>query len=133
MDEIIHVQALIQGHVKALIRGIEGAIDLLEAPGSWTQHALARNGQGTPVSGMSPEATQYCIVGALERSGNAVLDKIGPNFVGIWDIYDVVTSNCDAEDLVDWNNDPERTQEDVQRLLRGALEHLRAGDASIPG
>ena len=61
MDEIIHVQALIQGHVKALIQGIEGAIDLLEAPGSWTQHALARNGQGTPVSGMSPEATQYCI------------------------------------------------------------------------
>ena len=122
MDEIMHVEALIQG--------VEGAIDLLEAPGSWTQHALARNGRGFPVSDTSKEATQYCIVGALVRAGGAVQERLDPRLCTIMDLCAAVSEFGEDpwNDLVAWNNDPERTQEDVQRLLRRTLERLRAGD-----
>ena len=94
MDEIMHVEALIQGHVEALIRAIEGAIDLLEAPGSWTQHALARNGQAhtLQLDKCRRRLHSTASLRALERSGNSVPDKIGPNSLGYGAIYDVLTS-----------------------------------------
>ncbi|MBO0741801.1 MAG: hypothetical protein J2P51_10285 [Hyphomicrobiaceae bacterium] len=43
---------------------------LIAAPQMWTQGEFARDGLGQPVCWRSPQATQFCIWGALNRAAD---------------------------------------------------------------
>lgn len=47
---------------------------LIGAPQRWTQGEFARDGLGQPVSWRSPEATQFCIWGALNRAAGELTE-----------------------------------------------------------
>ena len=47
---------------------------LIGAPQRWTQGEFARDGLGRPVSWRSPEATQFCIWGALNGAAGELTE-----------------------------------------------------------
>lgn len=73
------------------------AKEILEVPGVWTRHVLARARCGTPVGFEDPEACKFCAVGAIYR---AVNEKYARSmFVSYDDTAQVVT--CRAVELLD--------------------------------
>jgi hypothetical protein len=48
---------------------------LLAAPQMWTRGEFARDGLGQPVHWRSPEATQFCIWGALNRAAGELTEN----------------------------------------------------------
>jgi hypothetical protein len=85
------------------------AYELIEKPESWTKNYLARDKDGNPVSDYSPVAASYCVVGAICRSYSdptraSVLCHRVSKHVGIY--------------IVDWNNAPERTHDEVIKVLK---------------
>src|SRR4051794_19791915 len=51
------------------IKEVFGAArELLPSPARWTKGAYARNSRGEPVSAFAPNATRFCISGALIRA-----------------------------------------------------------------
>ena len=53
---------------RKVLQVLRGAIGLCNDADSWTRYALARDKAGRPVSSTGPEATQFCLSGALHRS-----------------------------------------------------------------
>jgi hypothetical protein len=47
---------------------VQRARALIATPQTWSQGEFARDGFGAPVSWRSPEATRFCIWGALNRA-----------------------------------------------------------------
>ena len=48
---------------------------LIAAPQMWTQGEFARDGFGRPVNWRSPQATQFCIWGALNRAASELTEN----------------------------------------------------------
>jgi hypothetical protein len=48
---------------------------LIAAPRMWTQGEFARDDLGRPVNWRSPEATQFCIWGALNRAAGELTEN----------------------------------------------------------
>jgi hypothetical protein len=82
----------------------------------WTQREYALSSDGTPCGLRSAEATQFCIVGALER--------IIPYGESITHARALLCNHLEVESLVGWNDAPDRTQADVLALFDRILERL---------
>lgn len=70
----------------------------------WTQFCYARTSNGIKINPLDDEATQWCITGSLLRSANDLgfpFDSL-PRYV---------------QYNPNWNDDPERTQEEVANVL----------------
>ncbi len=88
------------------------AHEILSSPDKWTQHTLARTADGTPTWVSDPSATCFCTFGALilcytngkdhMEKKKKLTDKIGIRF----------------ETVGEWNDQPERTFEEVHALLK---------------
>jgi len=52
---------------------VQRARALIATPQTWSQGEFARDGSGEPVSWRSPEAVQFCIWGALNRSAREMI------------------------------------------------------------
>ena len=111
------------------ILALEYAQDHFREPGSWTQHVLARNRRGNPVSSESEEAVIYCIVGAVCHFGARVQRELGAHSCPISTLGDEVNRTrgdySGKPNLAEWNNDPARTQEDIRKAIWDTLERLR--------
>lgn len=85
--------------------------ELLSDASKWTKGASARNKHGVPVSSSAKDATCWCLIGAATKC------------------YELKSAALDALQLIDtllpknewgatWNDAPERTFEDVIRVLK---------------
>ena len=84
------------------------AADLVEK--GWTQYAMARDVHGSKRDFGSKDASSWCLSGALHL-GCCDLSSVSS--------YRKLTSYLLLEDyLFVWNDAPDRTQEDVIKLLR---------------
>ena len=79
----------------------------------WTQEAYARDKTNEKVSTSSREATCWCVMGALvavtvryDQALDTIMGVIGAKHPG---------------DIIDWNDDPARTQEQVLELFDRAI------------
>jgi hypothetical protein len=81
-------------------------IELLSDPEKWTQKALARDKNGEPVSPLSSAAVSWCVLGALFKC--EVRDK-------------AAVRKLTGTRIMEWNDDPNRTFQDVQQMFRKAL------------
>ena len=94
--------------------------ELLSSPDSWTQGVFARDQNGKSVCPDDPSATCWCLMGAIlyifKRENMATykhvldvcLNKINPlPTKGEWSV----------RSMIDWNDSPERSHEDVVELL----------------
>jgi hypothetical protein len=71
-------------HQKALLR----AAELLEM--GWTRGTAARDANGQKVRSTSPQATVWCVVGAVDRALDELLNL---------DVYELLDLDVDAVDL----------------------------------
>ena len=79
----------------------------------WTQHASARDRYGDRCQVNSTLAVSWCFTGALNLAGWYI------PFSSLREIRDYVYYN---QDMVDWNDNPNRTKKDVVKLLRDAAK-----------
>ena len=76
--------------------------ELLNAPEKWTKGALAKDNEGQAVLPNDPRAESWCVLGALYKCG--VRDK---------SVFRALV----GEKLIAWNDHPDRTFKDVQRVI----------------
>lgn len=83
------------------------AYELLSQPGAWTQRTMARDKYGEGTAIFSSNAVCWCVMGAIK--------KIYPgNYFDYWgEVEDALRTT-----VQDWNDAPERTQEDAVALLK---------------
>lgn len=110
----------------------ENAIRLLQEArrriaGGWTQHAHARRADGSSCRFSDPMAVRYCLIGAL-WAGESVLTAEGQAATDARDaLLTVAHALRGAEPglvLLDWNDDRDRTHEEVLARLDAARERL---------
>ena len=111
-----------------MIATLKQTISLMTPPGAWTQEALARDSQRNGVSRDSNQAVSYCIVGAINRAKTMVEAQLGYEANVTQPLYEELSKTqreeSDEPSLANWNNDPNRTQADIQRVLKQTLERL---------
>jgi hypothetical protein len=123
---------------KLAVALLRGARLKLQAPGGWTQGALARNREGHPLAPESEAATSFCVYGAL-RSAVAGHVRAAGHHKGLIPLMaDAVARFAatvaavrlgarlyrfsPARTLVEWNDAPGRTQAQALELATLALE-----------
>jgi len=80
------------------------AWELLEEK-DWCQGDYARNASGQSVRVHDPQARRFCVVGLLEATGTCDLN------------YPKLKEHLGMR-VIDWNDDPERTKEEVLAVLK---------------
>ena len=104
------------------------AADLVEK--GWIQGEMAKDKNGNSCSSHSENATHWCLAGALNL---ACFGSISSSS------YDSLVFFLSLDDpMTTWNDDLNRTQEDVVELLRDAAkradeQHLRSGSLQLWG
>lgn len=105
---------------------LDRAADLIEPEGAWTQLGgdddgsdgeCARDAAGFPVPATDPRASCWCLFGAIERATNGHDTTIVRAFEWL--------TGKRSDDLVQFNDDEERTQAEVVAALRAAAEKAR--------
>jgi hypothetical protein len=89
----------------------------------WSQDANARNSVGTEVSLTSEEATAWTLCAAFALAGK---DGIPMNH--LHHALRAIAYVTDMDSIQDWNNDPERTQQQVLDALDAAIERVEGAD-----
>lgn len=100
---------------------LDAAADLLSKPGAWTQGAYARDADGNDLVSNDDgvvvplQAVCFCLYGAVAYvEGETISEsKAGQFLEGL---------NVSA---IEWNDDPERTQDEVVAKLREAAQASR--------
>ena len=90
-------------------------------PTCWTQHYMARNKNGSIINYKSPEATKWCVLGAMFKLGWEDKDIVDQETklqkeIAIFYKDDVYA----PESVAGWNDEPERTVEDIIKLTKRA-------------
>jgi len=84
----------------------------------WCQNAPALNNDGDEVHIDDPTATRVCLVTAIYQTvPEADLARV----------YAPIMQSCNVVKdfkLVDWNNDPQRTKDQVLKMLDKALQNV---------
>jgi hypothetical protein len=99
---------------------LDKAADLITPDGAWTQGHGAHKADGNITGARSPDATCWCLHGAvLAASGQPFADR-AEAFVERALGMEHIT------DAYDWNDDPARTQPEVVAALRKAADLARS-------
>lgn len=107
---------------------LETAQNLLSRPGAWTQGALARDAQGVEVGTHAPEACCWCATGAVIASMEGYdagdHDDVWEFEIAVEYLNEALGFRCQTDDLLteEWNDDLERTHEDVLQMFDRAIK-----------
>lgn len=83
--------------------------ELLSSEDKWTKLSSARNEKGEPVCADSPEATQWCVYGALYKCYR-------PSKVSF--LLRKIDEGENIDDIPTWNDMRQRTFKDVKALVK---------------
>jgi hypothetical protein len=93
------------------------AAELLESsPTAWIQNGIARNAEGAQITSNHPRACSWCALGAIAKVQNLPDAPQEYNPAAMLLAYHLKIN------IVDWNDAPERTREDVIETLRKAAK-----------
>jgi hypothetical protein len=105
---------------------LDRAADLIEPEGMWTRQSYARDAKGREISPESPEATCFCMMGAISRVASnhadlhAALALVGEGLPPS-PKYNAHIGGADyVAAIARFNDAPERTQAEVVAKLREA-------------
>lgn len=86
--------------------------ELFADPARWTQLANSKNSEGQTCYVHSPQAHCFCLAGGTMRVYPLVEDRFR--------VFNLLTREItrDSSGVVGWNDDPRRTVEDVQALVK---------------
>lgn len=82
-------------------------------PRRWTQGAMARDADGKSTTARSPDAASWCLTGARYRACR----QLGAPQQHDETFLDAVELRI-RDEIPHWNDDPERTFADIERLLK---------------
>lgn len=102
---------------------LDAAADLIEPPGTWVQGAFATNKEGLLVFVSSKEAHAFCMVGALQKITGTAPSTYFPAIT-----YLVNNLPCTG---IEFNENPDRTQEEVVSKLREVAQKYRNEHAKL--
>jgi hypothetical protein len=94
---------------------LETARDVLLAGDTWTQSASAKTPSGKETQIESPNAYQFCAIGALIAANNFNRECLG--YIEATDVLDEIA----GQDIIDFNNAKGRTAEEVIAIFNRAL------------
>lgn len=97
----------------------------LTPPGAWTQRAYARDAGGRTLLYQHPDATCFCLAGAMLTCAPYWTETTRLRAMTLLD------SLCGG-DFVDWNDKAGRTQADVLELLDKAIVQAAAAEEAQP-
>jgi hypothetical protein len=90
------------------------AYELLDSPEKWTQGSHARSASGDERGANDADACRWCIAGAFRKCYSDDFGLYTPEgLAAIKRVRGLVLEN----DLVSWNDDPNRTFEQVREAL----------------
>ena len=104
---------------------LEQAADFPDA--AWTQEVLARDQAGQEVHYNNPSAVAHCALGRLHH----ILNQAGRTDLAM-DLraaVDQVLQAQSSQELIPWNDAPNRRPEQVRELFQAAAKNLRAAAA----
>ena len=103
----------------SIMQAIRGARLVLLTPDRWTQGAAARAADGLELeSGADRRAVCWCLASAISLAR----DKMGLHRHVFWDTCNAL--GYDGPDLTSWNDDPDRTYEEVMDKLNETFLRL---------
>lgn len=88
--------------------------ELLNDPGRWVQHVVARTSDGRPCGMFDAEAACWCITGAIHYC-YANPDERDKALDRVWRVLPL-----SVDDLVLWNDHPQRTFREIRFLIEQA-------------
>lgn len=89
----------------------------------WIQGVNARNEYGASVASGSPDATCWCLQGGLLRVARD-LNKSGRDIMLVADVLDNTALLRGSNDLVNYNDTPGRTKDEVLQLIDDTINSL---------
>ena len=98
-------------------RILSSAADLIEDTG-WTQGAFCRNARGKACRMGSKDAVSYCLIGAVSTLVDNEDDERAQSICGT--AFALLKTVTGVISLDNWNDDPNRTKDDVLHALRMA-------------
>lgn len=102
--------------MKTALEILKEARAIIATPGKWTKGEFARDKEGNKVGICSPDASQFCAVGAINRIGRAA-----------GDVTFARAAFLEAEPAGVWFNDhPNTTHADVLAAFDRAIAKLEA-------
>lgn len=104
---------------------LSAAADLIEQPGKWTQYHFGANEAGVSTLSDVHRATCFCLLGAIDKVRGA--EQFGGTFaidLALEYLPSEIVNNPDLT-VADWNDEPNRTAEEVAEALRQAAEKAR--------
>lgn len=104
-----------------MLQILEKARELLSNPKSWMQKVLWADEQGNAVE--IDKACRFCLDGAIEKVHFDIEGKIGS--MGFDHAVIRALGFTRLRDLYDWNDDPERTHQEVLDRLDQAIAKLK--------
>lgn len=105
---------------------LEAAATALLVPGVWIRGNMARDAIGNSVRTRSPEACRFCAVGAIEAAATELHTNAFDALVEIENlIRQGESSGNPSRYVVRWNDNPQRTAEQVASKMLEAAERLR--------
>lgn len=96
---------------------LEGVRDLLADADNWIQGDYAKTSDGSPTTGIDPEATSFCMLGAVQKVTQS-------SDWYLLDVVDFLSDMTEMGDVVEFNDAPITTHEDVILLLKNALYNI---------
>jgi hypothetical protein len=97
---------------------LRAVMALLDSPEKWTKGEYARDANGKPCPAWSEDAICWCLEGACSSILPRTLDW-HPRYRRL---ERELEKYLPLLGLVEWNDEPERTFEDIQEVLHAALE-----------
>ncbi len=87
--------------------------ELYSDASKWTKHEFARSNTGTPLPSFAPDATSWCLIGAINKcySGKEDFTKV----------YESVRAHMPLVNgiamISNWNDSPTRTFDEIKALV----------------
>ena len=102
---------------KEILKGARGRIEQ-----GWCQKASARDAQGTRVLAMCSSAVKWCAIGAIDAEMQ--------HEDGYHNPISTIARVAGTDNVAQWNDSPDRTQEEVLAVFDKAIERWGSG---LPG
>jgi hypothetical protein len=113
-----------------IIARVTKARDLVAKPGGWTQGVFARDATGDYVHPDAKEACSFCMKGAISHAKAKRIDAISAREYERA-IYEAFMSIAKADSIVDFNDDPNRTQQEIVETFDKIISFIENNYHSI--
>jgi hypothetical protein len=111
-------------YIQQVIELLERSRNLLAKPGGWCQLVAATNKAGASVFADSPYAVSFCATGVLLHC-HPTDELLIIARLALLDVINSKNPDNQYDFLSGWNDEPNRTQDEVVNTFNEAIEYLK--------